>query len=233
MLRVAVIALLVALVWPALAWAPPREANLIARVVFSAQPKAGEVLVVTASVQNRGPDSVLDGTLVTTLPDGLTMVAAHPTQGRCTGTTTVTCAFGLLGRFNQAFDHVASVRLLVRSERAATFTVGATASAPTSIETIPDNNTVERPVVVGAYDGVRPHGRVLAKLVSATLRKAVVRVTGLGPDPAQRVVVNGKAIGSLAPGVEHTTTIRFARPRRRYSISVEYPGGAADFAVRL
>ena len=81
MLRAASIALLAALLWPGLAWAPPREANLVARVVFSAQPKAGEVLVVTASVQNKGPDSVLDGTLVTALPDGLTLVAAHPTQG--------------------------------------------------------------------------------------------------------------------------------------------------------
>ena len=122
MLRAASIALLAALLWPGLAWAPPREANLVARVVFSAQPKAGEVLVVTASVQNKGPDSVLDGTLVTTLPDGLTLVAAHPTQGRCTGATTVSCSFGLLGRFNQAFDHVASVRLLVRAEHAGTFT---------------------------------------------------------------------------------------------------------------
>ena len=233
MLRAASIALLAALLWPGLAWAPPREANLVARVVFSAQPKAGEVLVVTASVQNKGPDSVLDGTLVTRLPDGLTLVAAHPTQGRCTGATTVSCSFGLLGRFNQAFDHVASVRLLVRAEQAGAFTVGATASAPTATETIPDNNTVERPVTVGAYDRARPHGRVLAKLVSATTRKAVVRVTGLGPDPAQPVVINGKAIGSLAPGVEHTTTIRFAKPRHRYSISVEYPGGAADFNVRL
>jgi uncharacterized repeat protein (TIGR01451 family) len=232
-LRAASIALLAALLWPGLAWAPPREANLVARVVFSAQPKAGEVLVVTGSVQNKGPDSVLDGTLVTTLPDGLTLVAAHPTQGRCTGTTTVTCAFGLLGRFNQAFDHVASVRLLVRAERAATFTVAATASAPTAIETIPDDNTVERPAAVGPYDAARPHGRVLAKLVAATPRKAVVRVTGLGPDPAQRVVVNGKTIGSLAPGVEHLTTIRFAKPRRRYSISVAYPGGATDLDVRL
>jgi len=232
-LRAVSLALLAALAWPALAWAPPREANLIARVVFSAQPKAGEVVVVTASVQNRGPDSVLDGTLVTTLPEGLTLVAAHPTQGRCTGTGTVTCAFGLLGRFNQAFDHVASVRLLVRAERAGTFAVRAEASAPTAIETIPDNNSVERSVVVATYDGVRPHGRVLVKLVSATTRKAVVRVTGLGPDPVQRVTVNGKTIGSLAPGAEHTTTIRFAKPRHRYLISVEYPGGAADLAVRL
>jgi uncharacterized repeat protein (TIGR01451 family) len=232
-LRAALTALLVALLWPALAWAPPREANLVARVVFSAQPKAGEVLVATASVQNKGPDSVLDGALVATLPEGLTLVAAHPTQGRCAGTTTVTCAFGLLGRFNQALDHVASVRLLVRAERTGAFTLGVSASAPTSIETIPDNNTVERSVVVGAYGGVRPHGRVLAKLVSATARKAVVRVTGLGPDPAQRVVVNGKAIGSLAPGVEHTTTIRFAKPRHRYSISVLYEGGSAAFAVSL
>jgi len=232
-LRAASIALLAALLWPGLAWAPPREANLVARVVFSPQPKAGEVLVVTASVQNKGPDSVLDGTLVTTLPDGLTLVAAHPTQGRCTGATSVSCVFGLLGRFNQAFDHVASVRLLVRAEHAGTFPVRADASAPTAIETIPDNNSIERSVAVGAYDGARPHGRVLAKLVSATTRKAVVRVTGLGPDSVQRVTVNGKAIGSLAPGAEHTTTIRFAKPRRRYVIIVEYPGGAADFAVRL
>ena len=138
MLRVASIGLLAALLWPGLAWAPPREANLVARVVFSAQPKAGEVLVVTASVQNKGPDSVLDGTLVTTLPEGLTLVAAHPTQGRCAGATTVSCAFGLLGRFNQAFDYVASVRLLVRAERGGTFLVGVTASAETATETIPE-----------------------------------------------------------------------------------------------
>jgi uncharacterized repeat protein (TIGR01451 family) len=232
-LRAALIAVLFALMWPALAWAPPREANLVARVAFSAQPKAGEVLVVTASVQNRGPDSVLDGTLVTTLPDGLTLVAAHPTQGRCAGATTVSCSFGLLGRFNQAFDHVASVRLLVRAERPGAFSVGATASAPTATETIPDNNTVERPVVVGAYHGVRPQGRVLAKLVSATPRTAVVRVTGLGPDPAQRVVVNGTTIGSLAPGVEHTTTIRFAKARRQYTVTIATATATVRLDVRL
>ena len=189
--------------------------------------------MVTASVQNRGPDSVLDGTLVTTVPEGLILVATHPTQGRCTGAITVTCTFGLLGRFNQGFDHVASVRLLARAERAGTFSVRAEASARTAIETIPDDNTLERAVTIGVYDGVRPHGRVLAKLGPATARKAVVRVTGLGPDPVQRVRVDGKAIGSLAPGAEHTTTIRFVKARRRYSISVEYAGGGTDLDVRL
>jgi hypothetical protein len=212
--------LLVALAFPALAWAPPRFADLRAVLAASPLPVVGQIVLITASEHNRGPDSVLDGTLVTTIPDGLTLLAAKPTQGTCTGTATVSCAFGLLGRQNQAFDAVASVRLLVRIDRPGAFPVTAEASSgPSSTDVIPDNNAAGRVVFARQYTGSRPYGRVHLKLVSATPRKVVVRLTGLGPDDAQGVVVDRERVGRLSPAEERTLVFRYPRPKMRVTIS--------------
>jgi hypothetical protein len=125
----------------------------------------------------------------------------------------------LLGRQNQAFDAVASVRLLARVERVGSFDVASeVSSGPSSTETVPDNNRAVRTVDASAYAGSRPRGRVLLKLVSAKPRLVVVRVTGLGPDDARAVVVNKERVGTLAPGAERTITFRFKKPQRSFTI---------------
>ena len=45
---------------------------------------------------NTGPQDATGVTLKETLPAGLTLVSASPSQGTCTGTTTITCDLGAM-----------------------------------------------------------------------------------------------------------------------------------------
>ena len=58
---------------------------------------AGNNLTYTIGVDNKGP-SHTGGTVTLTdqLPAGTTLVSATPSQGTCSGTTTVTCDLGTL-----------------------------------------------------------------------------------------------------------------------------------------
>lgn len=61
-----------------------------------------ETLTYTLTVTNNGPAGTPGVMLVDTLPSGVTFVSASPSQGRCSGTSTVTCRLGKLGRGAQA-----------------------------------------------------------------------------------------------------------------------------------
>lgn len=229
--RIVLIAALAALALPTSAIAPPREANLVPLIAVSPAPASSEVVVVTGTLVDRGPDSVTDGTLVTTLPAGLTLLAAHPAKGHCAGSSTVICSFGLVGRGNQALhDNVVSVRLLARIDEPGSYEISATASAPTATETIPGDNSTSRSFAADAYDGPRPFARVLLKLVSATPKKVVVRVTALGPDRARNVELNGRRLGDLTPGTERASTFLFERRVKSFSV-VESHAGATQTAL--
>ena len=57
---------------------------------------AGANRTYTVSVVNSGPGSASNVTVTDVLPAGTTFVSATPSQGSCSGTTTVTCTIGAL-----------------------------------------------------------------------------------------------------------------------------------------
>ncbi len=57
---------------------------------------AGNELTYTITATNDGPSDAQDVTVTDPLPAGTTFVSATPSQGSCTGTTTVTCGLGTL-----------------------------------------------------------------------------------------------------------------------------------------
>jgi hypothetical protein len=59
-------------------------------------------IVYTLTVSNAGPSSASGVTVTDVLPAGTTFVSAVPSQGSCSGTTTVTCALGALANAGTA-----------------------------------------------------------------------------------------------------------------------------------
>ena len=95
---------------------------------------AGGPLVYTLSVTNNGPTTANNVTLVDTLPAGVTFQSATPSQGSCSGTTTVTCNMGSV--FNGG---TASVEILVVTSGAGTITNTASVTADEN-DPVPGNN---------------------------------------------------------------------------------------------
>ncbi len=71
----------------------------------TAQPNpvnAGSPLSYTLTITNNGPSAATGVTLTDALPATTTLVSATPTQGTCTGTTTVNCALGTISGIGTA-----------------------------------------------------------------------------------------------------------------------------------
>ena len=94
----------------------------------------GSTLTYTLSATNQGPVAATGVTLFDTLPDDVEFVSAVPSQGTCTGTTTVVCNLGTL-----AVDAGATVtvRVVPTVSGLLTNTAVVTALEP---DTIPANN---------------------------------------------------------------------------------------------
>ena len=58
--------------------------------------QVGLDLTYTITVSNNVPDTALGVTMTDTLPPGVNYVSATPSQGSCTGTSTVTCNLGTI-----------------------------------------------------------------------------------------------------------------------------------------
>jgi len=89
--------------------------------------------IITAT--NNGPSAATNVVVTDVLPAGLTFVSATPSQGTCTGTTTVTCSLGGL-----ASGASATVTLTVTSATATPASNTATVTA-TEVDPNPANNT--------------------------------------------------------------------------------------------
>ncbi|MDW8328439.1 MAG: right-handed parallel beta-helix repeat-containing protein [Candidatus Bipolaricaulota bacterium] len=62
----------------------------------------GQNVTYTITVTNNGPNNATGVTMTDTLPSGLVLVSATPSQGSCTGTTTITCNLGAINNGNNA-----------------------------------------------------------------------------------------------------------------------------------
>ncbi len=106
----------------------------------------GNNLTYTITVSNAGPSAAAAVTVTDVLPGGVTFVSAAPSQGSCSGTTTVTCSLGTIN--NSA---TATVTLVVRPTATGALSNTATV-ASTTADTVLGNNsstattTVNNPV---------------------------------------------------------------------------------------
>ena len=105
----------------------------------------GSDLTYTLTATNNGPTSATGVTVTDPLPAGVSFVSATPSQGSCSGTTTVTCNLGALANGASAI-----VTIVVQPGAAGTLTNPASVSGDQPDPT-PGNNdasvdtTVEAP----------------------------------------------------------------------------------------
>jgi len=112
-------------------------------VVDSPEPATvGNNLTYAITVSNAGPGAALAVTVTDVLPGGATFVSATPSQGTCSGTTTVNCG---LGTINNGAN--ATVTLVVRPT--STGILSNTASvASTTTDSVPGNNSATATTMV-------------------------------------------------------------------------------------
>jgi uncharacterized repeat protein (TIGR01451 family) len=112
---------------------PLTEVDLsIAKTDFPDPVAVGTNLTYTITVTNNGPSTATGVTVTDTLPAGVSYVSATPSQGSCSGTSTVTCNLG-----NLANGASATVTIVVTPT--ATGTLSNTACASGN-ESDPDTN---------------------------------------------------------------------------------------------
>jgi uncharacterized repeat protein (TIGR01451 family) len=105
----------------------------------------GGPVTYTITVTNNGPSTAFGTTVTDVLPAGTTFESATPSQGNCTGTTTVVCNLGTLAPSSSA-----TISLVVRMPSTpGTVTNTATVSAANA-ETDPDDNAGAAAVAVTA-----------------------------------------------------------------------------------
>jgi len=186
----------------------------------------GDDLVYQAGVVNTGPQDATGVTLKETLPASLTLVSTQPSQGTCSGTTTITCDLGAMADASSA-----TVDFTVRPTAAGIFTDGLHITA-----TEPDLNSKNNSASM-TITAVLPADLAVSGAASETTAKIGdqvtfnITVTNHGPATATNVVLTDSlsdalpvtsltiskgscpspitcSIGTLAPGA--SATLSFA-----------------------
>jgi uncharacterized repeat protein (TIGR01451 family) len=146
----------------------------IVKVASNSQPGNGGVFTYTLTVTNNGPSAATAVTVTDTLPAGLELVSAVPSQGTCSGTTTVTCSLGDL-----AVDAAATIALQVHVTGSGTIVNMATVSADEA-DPVTSNNegsatiTVLQPIPALSDIGLGVLALVLALAAMLALRRSSV-----------------------------------------------------------
>jgi uncharacterized repeat protein (TIGR01451 family) len=148
--------------------------------------RAGQNLTYTLVVTNRGPNNATNVTATDPLPPGVSLVTAMPSQGGCSGTTTVTCLLGGLPAGNSA-----TISIVVSVSAAAVPSITNTAGV-TATETDPnpgDNSATASTTVIPVADvAIAKSVSNPAPLVSQGFTFTVT-ATNNGPSTANGVVV--------------------------------------------
>ncbi|WP_328997312.1 hypothetical protein OHA18_22925 [Kribbella sp. NBC_00709] len=159
---------------------------------------AGGELTYTLVARNNGPSPAQDVTVTDTLPDGIDLVSATPTQGSCKSTT---CTLGTI-----ASGSTATITVVVRVPAASTatsLTNVATVTTSTS-DPNPDNNTasvttdVTRTADLSMAKTVEPANPAPGQPVVFTLA-----IRNNGPSDAEQVrVADSVPAGFMITGVQ-------------------------------
>ena len=101
---------------------------------------AGDDVTYTLTVSNSGPLNATSVTVTDTLPTQMAWVSATPSQGSCSGTTTVTCSLGTINNGSSA-----TITIVATATRAGTFSNTASVTA-TEFDPDSGNNSSTVPV---------------------------------------------------------------------------------------
>ncbi|HVF86814.1 MAG TPA: PQQ-dependent sugar dehydrogenase [Pyrinomonadaceae bacterium] len=116
--------------------ASPTSADLSVTKTDSPDPATtGTNLTYRITVTNNGPAAATNVAINDALPTGVNFVSATSSQGTCSGTATINCAFG-----NLAVDASATVLIVVQPQSIGSISNTATVSASES-DPLPANNT--------------------------------------------------------------------------------------------
>jgi uncharacterized repeat protein (TIGR01451 family) len=105
---------------------------------------AGQPLTYTIVVTNAGPADATSVVVTDVIPAGTTFVSATPTQGTCTGTTTVTCSLGTIANGGSA-----SIALQVTPQTTGTINNTATVTNTSQPDPNPANNASTAAATIG------------------------------------------------------------------------------------
>ncbi|MEO8053919.1 MAG: hypothetical protein ABI768_02120 [Acidobacteriota bacterium] len=156
--------------------------------------RAGQNLTYTLVVTNRGPNDATNVTFSDPLPASISLVSATPSQGGCSGTTTVTCLLGGLPAGSSA-----TISIVVSVSAAAVPSITNTASvAATETDPNPGDNSATAPTTVIPVADVAVLKTVSnpAPFVSQGFTFTLT-VTNNGPSTANGVVVTDVLPASL------------------------------------
>jgi uncharacterized repeat protein (TIGR01451 family) len=124
----------------------------ITKTIVTAGPYlVGQNVTYDIAVTNNGPDEATSVTITDILPAGTTFVSATPSQGSCSGTTTITCALGSL-----ADTISATVALTIRLQAIGPMSNTASVSADQGDPTPTNSSTSPEIVVAAAATGDIP-----------------------------------------------------------------------------
>jgi uncharacterized repeat protein (TIGR01451 family) len=110
-----------------------------------AQANANSNVTYTLTATNHGPQAATGVTVVDILPAGTTFVSAVPSQGSCSGTTTVTCVVGSL-----ANGASATIALTIKMPSSAQQVVNTATVTGVESDPTPANSSGTATVAVGA-----------------------------------------------------------------------------------
>ncbi|HVG22897.1 MAG TPA: SBBP repeat-containing protein [Thermoanaerobaculia bacterium] len=144
---------------------------------------AGQDSTFTINVTNNGPAAATGVTVTDILPAGATYVSATPSQGNCTGTTTVTCTLGAL-----ADGGTATIALVVRPTAAGPLSNTATVAA-TSPDPNGGNNSATVVAEVGGSANLGIVKTATGAFTAGENGTFTITVTNGGPTAATGVTV--------------------------------------------
>ena len=125
----------------------------------------------TITVTNAGPDTASNVVVTDVLPVNTTFVSATPSQGTCTGTTTVTCTLGAMNS-----GATATITLVVDPPVAGSFTNTASVANAPEVDPTPGNNAGTALTAVAGNDIPTLSQWALMALVSALMAMAVFKL---------------------------------------------------------
>ncbi len=130
----------------------PLFADLAATVTDAPDPVVvGQNVTFTFTVRNQGNTWSTDTTLAANLPAGLSFVSATPSQGTCTGTTTVTCNLLVLDN-----GDMETVVIVARADVAGSATTTGVASSDENDTRLADNTATAQTTILQSAQAAEP-----------------------------------------------------------------------------
>jgi uncharacterized repeat protein (TIGR01451 family) len=134
----------------------PPVANLSVTKTDSPDPViAGSQLTYTITTTNGGPNAALGVVMTDALPAGTVLVTAIPTQGTCSGSSTVTCNLGTLANAASAV-----ISIVVNTTAAGVLTNSATVASDIGDLNTANNTATATTVVLSPSPRLSPLGKI-------------------------------------------------------------------------